>query len=129
MVARPLSIWLLPLRYVHGDAAEVFIGAAGLHAGEALDLTPALAAKNLEQGGACLISKHETHPSAVKARVTEEARIDHSIQELEEEFMGVLLSLLSRGVVAPYRVNTVKDEFRVWKGYLADSSHIVSEDA
>ena len=48
MVADPLVIWLLSLRDVHGDATEVFIGAAGFHAGEALDLTPALAAKNLE---------------------------------------------------------------------------------
>ena len=94
-----------------------------------MDLAPALAAKNLEQGGACLISKHETHPSAVKARVTEEARVDHGIKELEEELMRVLLSLLSGGVVVPNRVNMVKYEFRVWKGHLADSSHIVCEDA
>ena len=129
MVAGPVSVGLLPLRYVHGDAAEVFIGAASLHAGEALDLTPALAAKNLEQGGACLISKHETHPSAVKARVAEEARVDHGIQELEEEFMRILLSLLCGGVVTPYRVDTVKDEFRVWKIQLANSSHIVCKNA
>ena len=129
MVADPLIIWLLPLWYVHRDAAEVLIGAASLHAGEALDLTPALAAKYLEEGGTCLISKHETHPSAVEASVAEEARIDHGIQELEEEFMSVLLSLLSRGIIAPYRVNAFKDEFRVWKGHLADSSHIVCKDA
>ena len=48
VVADPLVIWLLSLRDVHGDAAEIFIGAARLHAGEALDLAPALAAKNLE---------------------------------------------------------------------------------
>ena len=48
VVADPLVIRLLSLRDVHGDATEVFIGAAGFHAGEALDLAPALAAKNLE---------------------------------------------------------------------------------
>ena len=48
VVADPLVIRLLYLRDIHRDAAEVFIGAARLHAGEALDLTPALAAKNLE---------------------------------------------------------------------------------
>ena len=48
VVPDPLLIRLLPLRDVHRDAAEVFIGATGLHAGEALDLTPALAPKNLE---------------------------------------------------------------------------------
>lgn len=48
VVADPLVIRLLSLRDVHRDAAEVFIGAAGLHASEALDLTPTLAAENLE---------------------------------------------------------------------------------
>jgi len=48
VVADPLVIRLLSLRNVHGDATEVFIGAGGLHAVEALDLTSTLAAKNLE---------------------------------------------------------------------------------
>jgi len=40
-------------------------------------------------------------------RVAEKAGIDHGIQELQEEFMRILLSLFSGGVVTPYRVDTV----------------------
>ena len=80
VITFPFFIFLL--WYVHGDAIEVFIGAGSLHACEALDLTSALAAKNLKDRGICLISKHETQSTSVQAGITQETRVHHCIDEL-----------------------------------------------